>query len=77
MMDGATPAESHLKEPLPSDQTISNLSARLRLLSGDLDPKLFKDIIEQFKNRQDLKPEDLLKSLGENKGKGPTTSPNC
>ncbi|MFO0936944.1 MAG: hypothetical protein U0798_10565 [Gemmataceae bacterium] len=61
----------NLDEPLHPIQTVSSLSARLKLLTGDLDPSLLKNIAEQLKNNPKMSPDEMLKMLGkEGGGKG-------
>lgn len=52
-----------LDQQLPSDETVANLSSRLRLLSGDIDRNLLKEMGEWFKNNPGKSKEELLESL--------------
>lgn len=60
-----TPAMPPVKlgEDLPPQETVNALSSRLRLLSGDIDRNLLKDVTEWFKNNPGKSREELIDAL--------------
>jgi hypothetical protein len=57
------PTPIDLEQPLPPEETVASLSSRLRLLNGDIDRNLLKEMGEWFKNNPGKSKEELIESL--------------